>query len=261
MKINQRVQMVGRAFARLTRGFALLAVAMTAGSAAPAKADVGATVKQNIESRFPGSHVLGVQPAAIPGLYEVFMGDQIVYSDATGDYVILGSILDTRTKENLTQASLNEHGKIDFSALPLQRAIKIVKGNGSRKFAVFSDPECPYCQQLEKTLLSVNDTTMYVFLFPIAGLHPQAPMKAHAIWCAPDRSAAWNQWMREKVMPPAKTCAGDPIDALQKLGDELHINSTPTLFFADGNRVAGALAASDLEKEFARAGAPKPAAK
>ena len=252
--------MVGRACARLAAGFALLAVTMTAGSA-PGKADVGATLKQTIESRFPGSHVLDVQPATISGLYEVFMGDQIVYSDATGDHLIVGSILDTRTKENLTQARLNEYGKIDFSSLPLQRAIKIVKGNGSRKFAVFSDPDCPYCQQLEKTLLSVNDTTMYVFLFPIAGLHPQAPMKAHAIWCAPDHSAAWNQWMHEKIMPPAKTCAGDPIDALQKLGDELHINSTPTLFFADGSRVAGALAAGDLEKEFARAGAPKTATK
>ena len=252
--------MVGRACARLAAGFALLTVTLTAGSA-PAKADVGATLKQTIESRFPGSHVLDVQPATIPGLYEVFMGDQIVYSDPTGDHLIVGSILDTRTKENLTQARLNEYGKIDFSTLPLQKAIKIVKGNGSRKFAVFSDPDCPYCQQLEKTLLSVNDTTMYVFLFPIAGLHPQAPMKAHAIWCAPDRSAAWNQWMHDRVMPPAKTCAGDPIDALQKVGDELHINSTPTLFFANGNRVAGALGASDLEKEFAAAGAPKAATK
>jgi thiol:disulfide interchange protein DsbC len=252
--------MVGRTCARLSAAFALLAVAMTAGSA-PTKADVGATIKQDVESRFPGSHVLDVQPAPLPGLYEVFMGDQIVYSDAAGDYLIVGSMLDTHTKENLTQARLNEHGKIDFGALPLQRAIKVVKGNGSRKFAVFSDPDCPYCQQLEKTLLSVNDTTMYVFLFPIAGLHPQAPMKAHAIWCAPDRSVAWDKWMHEKVMPPAKTCAGDPIDALQKLGDDLHINSTPTLFFADGSRVSGALAASDLEKEFARAGAAKTAVK
>ena len=252
--------MVGRTCARLSAAFVLLAVATTAGSA-PTKTDVGATIKQVVESRFPGSHVLDVQPAPIAGLYEVFMGDQIVYSDATGDYLIVGSILDTHTKENLTQARLNEHGKIDFSALPLQKAIKVVKGNGSRKFAVFSDPDCPYCQQLEKTLLSVNDTTMYVFLFPIAGLHPQAPMKAHAIWCAPDRTVAWDKWMHEKVMPPAKTCAGDPIDALQKLGDDLHINSTPTLFFADGSRVSGALPASDLEKEFARAGAPKTAVK
>jgi len=262
MQINQRVQMVGRACARLTAGLALLALAMPADSA-PAKVDVSATLKQVIESRFAGSHVLDVQVTPIPGLYEVFMGDQIVYADATGDHLIVGSMIETQSKQNLTQARLNERGKIDFSALPLDRAIKVVKGNGSRKFAVFSDPDCPYCQQLEKTLLSVTDTTMYVFLFPIEALHPGASVKAHAIWCAQDRAAAWNHWMHDKALPPGKTCAGDPIDALQKFGDQLHINSTPTLFFANGERVAGALGAQDLEKELAAAGtgAPKKAVK
>jgi thiol:disulfide interchange protein DsbC len=218
------------------------------GSGAAAKPDAAATIRHNIESRFPGAHILDVRPSAIPGLYELFMGDQIVYSDAAGDYLIVGSMVDTQTKQNLTEARLNDHGKIDFSVLPLDRAIKIVKGNGSRKFAVFSDPDCPFCQQLEKSLLPVTDITMYVFLYPIASLHPQAPAKAHAIWCAADRSQAWTQWMHEKKLPPAKTCSGDPIDALQKLGDTLHINSTPTLFFADGRRVAGAITTAELEK-------------
>jgi len=188
------------------------------------------------------------------------MGDQIVYSDAVGDYLIVGSMVDTQTKQNLTEARLNERGKIDFNALPFERAIKIVKGNGSRKFAVFSDPDCPFCQELEKTLVSVTDITMYVFLYPIASLHPQAPAKAHAIWCAADRQQAWNQWMHEKKLPPAKTCSGDPIDALQKLGDTLHINSTPTLYFVNGRKIAGALPAADLEKALTAAASPKAAA-
>jgi thiol:disulfide interchange protein DsbC len=204
--------------------------------------------------------VLDVQPSAIPGVYELFMGDQIVYADATGDYLIVGPMVDTQTKQNLTEARLNDHGKIDFATLPVDRAIKIVKGNGSRKFAVFSDPDCPFCQQLEKTLLSVTDITMYLYLYPIASLHPQAPAKAHAIWCAPDRQQAWSQWMLEKKLPPTKTCSGDPIDALQKLGDTLHINSTPTLFFVNGRRVAGAVPASELEKDLAAAGSPKASA-
>ena len=129
---------------------------------------------------------------------------------------------------------MNERGKVDFKTLPVAQAIKVVKGNGSRTFAVFSDPDCPYCQQLEKSLLSVTDYTMYVYLYPIAALHPQAPVKAHAIWCAPDRALAWNEWMKDKKLPATnKACSGDPIDSLQKLGDTLHINSTPTLFFAN----------------------------
>jgi thiol:disulfide interchange protein DsbC len=262
MQINQRVRTTVRRLGCVPLVAALLLQAAAAADTAPAKVDTGATIKKNIESRFPGSHVLEVQPSVIPGLYELFMGDQIVYSDATGDHLLVGPLVDTRTQQNLTQARLNEYGRINFAVLPLDRAIKIVKGNGSRKFAVFSDPDCPFCQQLEKTLLSVNDITMYVFLYPIAQLHPQAAVKAHAIWCAPDRSAAWNKWMHEKVLPPTKTCAGDPVDGLQKLGDDLHINSTPTLFFTDGRRVAGALSADELQKYLASsAAAPKPAVK
>jgi thiol:disulfide interchange protein DsbC len=239
----------------LATGLWLQHAAVAADAAVP-KADVVATIKKNIESRFPGAHVLDVQPSTIAGLYELFMGDQIVYSDPTGDYLIVGTIVDTQSKQNLTEARLNEHGKIDFAVLPLNQAIKVVKGNGSRKFAVFSDPDCPYCQQLEKSLVPVTDITMYVFLFPIGQLHPQAAGKAHAIWCAPDRSAAWNDWMHEKKLPSARSCGGDPIDALQKLGDTLHINSTPTLFFADGRRVAGAIPVNELEKALTAANAP-----
>jgi thiol:disulfide interchange protein DsbC len=229
----------------------------TAVLAASSKPDVTATIKQNIESRFPGAHILDVQPSAVPGIYELFMGDQIVYSDAAGDYLFVGSLMDTQTKENLTEARLNDRGKIDFSSLPSASAIKIVKGNGSRKFAVFSDPDCPFCQQLEKTLLSVNDITMYVYLFPIASLHPQAPAKAHAIWCAADRVQAWNDWMQQRQLPAARSCSGDPVDALQKLGDSLNINSTPTIFFADGRRLAGAVPAAELEKHLSTGGAVK----
>jgi thiol:disulfide interchange protein DsbC len=260
MQLNQKVpaivQALGRARTGLLACVALLQFPLPAFSA-PAKPDVAATIRKNIESRYPGAHILDVQPSAVPGVYELFMGDQIVYSDAAGDYLIVGSMVDTQTKQNLTEARLNDHGKIDFSVLPLDRAIKVVKGNGSRKFAVFSDPDCPFCRELEKSLLSVTDITMYVFLFPIASLHPQAPAKAHAIWCAADRSQAWTQWMHEKKLPPTKTCSGDPIDGLQKLGDTLHINSTPTLFFVNGRRVAGAIPASELEKDLAAAGSPK----
>jgi thiol:disulfide interchange protein DsbC len=246
---------LGRVLVSLAAGILLQHFAVAADSTA-LKPDVTATIKQNIESRFPGAKVLDVQPSSIAGLYELFMGDQIVYSDANADYLVVGSIVDTQSKQNLTEARLNDHGKIDFGALPLNQAIKVVKGNGSRKFAVFSDPDCPYCQQLEKTLVPVTDITMYVFLYPIGQLHPQASDKAHAIWCAPDRSAAWTKWMHEKALPTNKTCSGDPIDAVQKLGDTLHINSTPTLFFADGRRVAGAIPVNELEKDFAAAGAP-----
>jgi thiol:disulfide interchange protein DsbC len=239
---------------------AIAAWGLSLGVPAAAKPDVAATIKQTIESRFAGSHVLDVQPSAMPGVFEVFMGDQIVYTDATADYLLIGPMVDTQTRKNLTEERLNDHGRINFSTLPLDRAIRIVKGNGSRRFAVFSDPDCPFCQQLEKSLIPVTDVTMYVFLFPIASLHPQAPAKAHAIWCAKDRSEAWTQWMHDKKLPPANTCAGDPIDQLQKYGDQLHINSTPTMFFVDGRREAGAIPTAEIEKYLSTSIATKGAA-
>jgi thiol:disulfide interchange protein DsbC len=264
MQSNQRVRALSASrFSRvrlalpLLLGLVITALSPVSSSAATSQ-DVAANIKRTIESRYPGAHVLDVRPAAIPGLYEVFLGDQIVYTDPAGDYLIVGSMIDTQTHQNLTEARLNDRGKIDFKTLPLNQAIKVVKGNGSRVFAVFSDPDCPFCQQLEKSLLSVTDITMYVFLFPIASLHPQAPAKAHAIWCAPDRAQAWSDWMHEKKLPPAKACSGDPIDSLQKLGDTLHINSTPTLFFANGSRTAGAMPAAELEKDLAAAAVPPP---
>jgi len=248
----------GRALIAATILTTMLPVNLTA---APAPdAEPAATIKRNIETRFQGAHVVDVKPSAVPGLYEVFLGDELVYADAAGDYLIVGgAMLDTQTHENLTEAGIDERGKIDFSTLPLNRAIKIVKGNGSRVFAVFSDPDCPFCQQLEQSLLSVTDVTIYVFLYPIASLHPQAPEKAHLIWCARDRSQAWNDWMHQKKLPTATAaaCTGDPIDALQKLGDSLHINSTPTLFFANGRRVAGAIPTKRIQELLASSGTPK----
>ena len=255
MQLNQRLRYIVRSLAPVAAGVALINIP-SAGLAVPTREDASATIRQNIESRFPGAHVLDVQPSAVPGLYELFMGDQIVYADATGDHLFVGSMIDTQSKQNLTEESLNDHGKVDFKTLPVAQAIKVVKGNGSRTFAVFSDPDCPFCQQLEKTLLQLNDFTMYVYLFPISSLHPQAPAKAHAIWCAADRTKAWSEWMHEKKLPPTRTCAGDPVDALQKLGDTLHINSTPTMFFTNGKRIAGAIPAADLDKALAANSAP-----
>ncbi len=220
-------------------------VAAAAGSSAQ---DVSDTVRETLAARFPNVHIIDVRPAVVPGLYEVFTGDAIAYADATGDHLFVGSLLDTRTRHDLSAERLDERNAIDFSTLPFDRAIKTVKGNGSRKLAIFSDPDCPFCQKLEHELTSVTDVTLYTFLYPLASVHPGAPAKAHAIWCAPDRSQAWSDWMLAKKAPPSATCDGDPIEELQALGNKLHINSTPTMFVGSGRRFGGALEAAKLEQ-------------
>jgi thiol:disulfide interchange protein DsbC len=220
--------------------------------AAPMPPEVGATIKKTLDARFPGTTVSAVEPSPIAGLYEVYVGGKIYYSDATGDHVVVGgSIVDTRTKTDLTDARLQELGTIDFKSLPFDKAIKIVHGNGSRQLAAFEDPDCPFCQKLEQELATIKDTTVYVFLFPIDTLHPQASKHAHEIWCAPDRASAWTNWLTQRKPPPAAAagaCQKDPTGELAKLGDKLFIDGTPTMFLANGHRVGGAVPTEQLEK-------------
>jgi thiol:disulfide interchange protein DsbC len=215
---------------------------------APVPEGVVANIHKAVESRFKGTHVLDVRSSAIAGVYEVFVGDRIVYSDATGDYLILGDLVDTRTHVNLTHAAMEQLSAIDFKSLPFDKAIKIVKGNGSRQLAVFEDPDCPYCQRLEGELKSVTNLTEYVFLFPIDELHSKASIHAHAIWCASDRAKAWTDYLLTRKLPPETKCTGDPVPELGKLGEKRNINGTPTAYTMDGKRIDGAVSAGDLEK-------------
>lgn len=222
-----------------------------AASTTPMNPEIAATIKKTLDSRFPGTTVTGVEPSPLPGLYEVYVGGKIYYSDASADHVVVGgSIIDTRTKTDLTDARLQELGTIDFKSLPFDKAIKIVHGNGSRQLAAFEDPDCPFCQKLEQELATIKDTTVYVFLFPIDTLHPQASKHAHEIWCAPDRAAAWTSWLTQRKAPPAASgsCQKDPTGELAKLGDKLFIDGTPTMFLANGHRVGGAIPTDQLEK-------------
>jgi len=209
--------------------------------------DASTSLRTTLQQRFPDVKIDDVVPAPIPGIYEVFTGEQVAYADRSGDYLIVGKLMDTRTRHDLSAEHLDAHHSIDFQKLPLERAIKIVKGSGSRRFAVFEDPDCPYCRQLEQALRSVDDVTEYVFLYPLESVHPGATAHAQAIWCARDRAAAWTAWMAEHKAPPAGSCAAEPLAENAALGQSLKVDSTPTLFLASGRRVGGARSADELQ--------------
>jgi thiol:disulfide interchange protein DsbC len=223
---------------------ALLAV----GELCNADASPVEVLKNTLRARFPEATIADVRPAPIPGWYEVFTGTQVVYSDAAGDHLFVGQLLDTLTRKDLAADELERRRTIDFQSLPFERAIRIVKGNGAHRLALFEDPDCPYCRALEKQLVNVHDVTLYVFLFPLADLHPQARAHAHAIWCAPDRADAWTHWMLERKDPGSRECSGDPIDALQSVADALYVSSTPTIFLSRGRRIEGVTEAAQLQK-------------
>ncbi|WDD96223.1 DsbC family protein [Burkholderia sp. FERM BP-3421] len=205
-------------------------------------------LKATLQARLGSeAQIKSVAKAPVAGLYEVNLGSQIVYSDATGDYMLLGDLVDTKSRKNLTEARLSEINKIDFASLPLANAIKVVKGNGARKIAVFSDPNCPYCKKLETTLKSVDNVTVYTFLYPV--LSPDSTVKSKSIWCATDRVKTWEAWMLDHRAPSgAAACDTSALEKNLALGRGMNVVGTPTIFLADGTRLPGAVSADQLNQ-------------
>ncbi len=206
-----------------------------------------ASVKKAIADKFPeaGSSIEVTKTSF--GWYEVFAGGRLFYTDENVTYFFLGNIVEAKSMANITAQRLQKLTAIKFESLPLDYAIKTVKGNGKRKVAVFSDPDCPYCKRLEKDLVNVTDVTIYTFLYPIASLHPDAERKSKAIWCASNRQKAWDDFMLRGVAPADKNC-DNPINEIQAVGQKHKMNGTPTLVFADGRVVPGAIPVSDMER-------------
>ena len=208
-----------------------------------------ATVKQLLETKFPGAAIGNVAKSPYFGLYEAQFDDRMVYTDAAVNYVIVGSIYDANTRKNLTEARQRELNRVAWDSLPLNLAFKRVKGNGSRKLAIFADADCPFCKRLEGDIRKLNDVTIYTFLFPIDQLHPDASRKSAIIWCAPDRAKAWDDFFASGKLPDNKGDCATPIKETAALGEKLHVSATPTLVFADGTIVPGAIPLAQLESE------------
>jgi len=187
-----------------------------------------------------------VNKSPIPGLYEVVTGDHIFYTDKSAQYIIDGSMFDLKARRNITQARSQQLFAIDFSKLPLELAVKKVKGNGSRKMAYFTDPNCGWCKKLEHEMQSVTDVTLYLFLSTYIGGNDSAD-KAQAIWCSTDRAKAWDDLMLNSVQPAPGKCEV-PTAQVMDLGRKLKVNGTPALIFANGVINPGYMPAADLNK-------------
>ena len=197
-----------------------------------------ATIKSTLESRTPPIKARSIKPSPIAGLYEVFVQGNLIYTDKNFSYVIVnGAMMDTMSKHNLTEESLKQLTTIKFSELPLQNAIEIKKGTGAYKFAVFSDPDCPYCKSLESGLAKagLSDYTAYIFLLPLKTLHPDAAAKSESIWCAKNKAEAWTNFMVEGTSPEKANC-DNPITANERLADEIGVSGTPSIYLKNGHQ-------------------------
>ncbi len=225
--------------------------------ALPAAADE-ATIRKNLAQRLPDFPKIDeVNKTPIPGLWEVRIGFDVLYTDAEGSYVVEGSLIDTRTRANLTRERIAKLTAIKFDELPLKDAMVYKQGSGKRRLAVFGDPNCGYCKRLERDLVALKDVTIYSFVYPVLG--PDSDVKSRAIWCAKDSAKAWRDWMLDGVAPARSMgdCNTAAIERNVAFGRKYRINGTPALVFEDGERVSGAMSGPDLEKRLAEARTPK----
>ena len=204
-----------------------------------------AEVRKAVESKV--GKVEKIVKTPIAGVWEVTVDSQIFYSDDKGSYLIFGNLLDTKTGKNLTTER-------QFNSLPLELAIKQVRGSGKNVMVTFEDPNCGYCKKLAKDVLTLKDATVYTFLLPVLG--DDSYEKSKAIWCAPDKAKAWVDWMTAGKTPPAAPvkCDLTGLNKSAQLGGKLRINGTPAIFFANGERVGGYIPATEIEKRFGAGG-------
>ncbi|MES2823372.1 MAG: DsbC family protein [Pseudomonadota bacterium] len=204
-------------------------------------------IKKALGSR---AKIDSVSKTPYSGLYEVRMGNEIIYTDEKAQYIFMGNILDNSASINYTQQRIDEFNRVNFSELPLSLAIKTVKGNGKRIITTFEDPNCGPCKQLRKNLHELDNITIYTFMYNVIA-ETSAGM-AKNIWCASNKEQAWDQWMLNGVAPTATpaSCAFQN-EKILALGDKLNIRGTPAIIFADGSRAPGVMSAKMLEEKFA----------
>ena len=220
-----------------------------ASTSAMAQEDV---IRKNLAERIPKLPKIDeIVKAPIAGLYEVRVGGtDIYYTDAGGNYLIDGQLIDAKSGKNLTEERVNKLTAIDFKDLPLKDAIVIKRGTGARKIAIFEDPNCGYCKRFEADMQKVNHATVYLFLYPVLGA--DSTEKSKAIWCSPDKGKVWMDWMLNEVpIKPTSKCNTDAITRNVALGQKHRITGTPTILLADGTRIPGAISSAQLEKMLA----------
>jgi thiol:disulfide interchange protein DsbC len=213
-----------------------------------------ATIRKNLSERLPNFPPIDeVSKTPIPGIFELRVGNDLLYTDEEGQYVIQGSVIDTKTRANLTEARIAKLTQIDFATLPLKDAILIKQGSGTRKLVVFGDPNCGYCKRLERDLVALKDVSIYTFLYPILG--PDSNVKSRDIWCAREPGKVWRSWMVDGSAPPKSVgkCDTSVLERNLALGNRHRVQGTPAVVFEDGTRSPGALPADQIESRIVAA--------
>lgn len=209
-----------------------------------------AQVREALQSLAPGVKIHAITKAPMAGMYQAEVdggrGPTVLYVSENGEHLLMGEVIEVKSRRNLTQERLDSLTAIKWDALPLDQAVKVVRGNGARKLAVFSDPDCPYCKKAEQEFVKLDNVTIYTFMYPLQ-MHPDAPRKSKLVWCSKDRGQAWLDLMLKGKTPAGKDNCDNPVDENLKLGERLRIDGTPAIILANGKRIPGYVPAGRLD--------------
>ncbi len=231
----------------------LLAAMLACGLAGGAQAQQAeGTIRKNLTERLPQiGKIDEITRSPMQGIWEVRVGNDIFYTDAQGNYILHGQLIDTKARRNLTEERIEKLSAVSFDTLPLKDAFTIVRGKGERKMAIFQDPNCGFCKRFERDIQKLDNVTIYMFLYPILG--NDSAEKSRNIWCAKDKAKAWTDWMVRDQLPAEASCDSSALARNVEFGRRHRINGTPTTIFADGTRVPGAVPVAQVEKQLSEA--------
>jgi thiol:disulfide interchange protein DsbC len=234
----------------------LILLLCLAGLHAPAHAQ-DAVIRKNLQERLEGLPAIDeISKTPVPGIFEVRINKtEIFYVDEKADFLFEGSLMDLRSKENLTASRVAKLSVINFKDLPLKDSFVIKRGSGKRKLAVFADPNCGYCKELEKELQKISDVSVHVFLYPVLGA--DSSEKAARIWCSKNKAASFEAYMLNQKAPESAKCDTSSVDRNVAFGKKQSITGTPTIVFPDGERVGGLIDADEINKRLSRTVAKK----
>jgi len=202
------------------------------------------TVKTNLSKQHPKLKIENIQTTEMKGIYSGSMDGQVVYLGEDAQHILVGSMFRLNDQKNLTKDLMLKQNSIDWKKLPLQDAIKTVRGNGKRQIAIFSDPNCPYCKQLETEINKLNDVTIYTFIYPIKS---QSVAVSKQVFCEKDPALAWSNLISKGIQPSSNKSCANPIERNLSLGKSLGLSGTPALIFSNGFKVMGVRPAQEIE--------------
>ncbi len=203
------------------------------------------SIQNQLKSKYPTLNIENVKTTEMPGIYSATVAEQVIYTGEDAEHILVGSMIRLKDQKNLTNSLMLTQNQIDWKKLPLKDAIKSVKGTGKRQLAIFSDPNCPYCKQLEVELSKLNDVTMYTFVLP---LKPQSIAPSKQLFCEKDQALAWENLIAKGIQPSTKKNCANPIERNVQLAKTLGLNGTPAIIFSNGTKLMGAYPAQEIEK-------------